>query len=138
MKSRHPAVMLHLMLLMFALACFGARASAPELARQGDEPVREVHVTAARFKFSPDVLAAVQNETVRIVVRSVDVTHGFEMKALGIDREIPRGGEPVEIEFTPGRSGTFEITCSEYCGIGHDRMKAVLLVRPAHPTGDGL
>jgi len=36
----------------------------------------------------------------------------------------------VSVELTPTKVGTFQITCSEYCGSGHSRMKAWLIVTP--------
>jgi len=36
----------------------------------------------------------------------------------------------MTVELTPKEAGTFEITCSEYCGSGHGRMKAWLIVTP--------
>jgi heme/copper-type cytochrome/quinol oxidase subunit 2 len=40
---------------------------------------------------------------------------------------IPKGGEAVA-EFVADQVGTFDITCSEYCGTGHAAMKARLVV----------
>jgi heme/copper-type cytochrome/quinol oxidase subunit 2 len=34
----------------------------------------------------------------------------------------------VTVRFRADRAGTFPITCSEYCGSGHRRMKASLVV----------
>jgi len=42
--------------------------------------------------------------------------------------EIPRGGEPVTIEFAATAAGQFPILCSEYCGDGHEDMKGMLVV----------
>jgi heme/copper-type cytochrome/quinol oxidase subunit 2 len=36
----------------------------------------------------------------------------------------------VTVELTPTEIGTFEISCSTYCGRGHGRMKASLIVTP--------
>ena len=49
-------------------------------------------------------------------------------KAFKIGKEIPRGGDPVTIDFTPDAPGQFPILCSEYCGDGHDDMKGTLVV----------
>ena len=44
--------------------------------------------------------------------------------------KVPKDGEPVSLVFVASRAGTFEITCSEYCGSGHRNMKARLVVLP--------
>jgi heme/copper-type cytochrome/quinol oxidase subunit 2 len=41
---------------------------------------------------------------------------------------IPKVREPVTVEFVADRAGTFDITCSEYCGTGHRAMKGKLIV----------
>jgi len=67
---------------------------------------------------------------VRLNVVSADGTHGFQVKELGLNTRIPAGGRTMTVELTPKEAGTFEIKCSEYCGSGHGRMKAWLIVRP--------
>ena len=52
------------------------------------------------------------------------------MKALGLNVGSPAGGRSVTVELTPKEVGTFEINCSEYCGRGHGRRKASLIVTP--------
>jgi hypothetical protein len=55
--------------------------------------------------------------------------HGVEIKKFKVKKEIPRGGDPVMIEFTATEAGRFPIVCSEYCGNGHDDMKGALIVK---------
>jgi heme/copper-type cytochrome/quinol oxidase subunit 2 len=45
--------------------------------------------------------------------------------------KIPSGGDSVSATFVARRAGTFEILCSEYCGLGHRDMKARLVVASA-------
>jgi heme/copper-type cytochrome/quinol oxidase subunit 2 len=52
------------------------------------------------------------------------------VKALGLNTGIPADGRAVIVELTPTKAGTFEINCSTYCGRGHGRMKASLIVTP--------
>jgi heme/copper-type cytochrome/quinol oxidase subunit 2 len=52
------------------------------------------------------------------------------VKALGLNARVPTRGKTVTVELTPKAAGTFEITCSEYCGTGHSRMKAWMIVTP--------
>jgi heme/copper-type cytochrome/quinol oxidase subunit 2 len=63
-------------------------------------------------------------------VVSVDGTHGFQPKALGLNAGIPAGGRTVTVELTPREVETFEISCFKYCGRGPGRMKASSIVTP--------
>jgi heme/copper-type cytochrome/quinol oxidase subunit 2 len=62
-------------------------------------------------------------------VVSVDGTHGFQPKALGLNAGIPAGGRTVTVELTPKEVGTFEINCFKYCGRGSGRMKSIVTPR---------
>ena len=95
---------------------------------QTDEP-RVIEITARRFAFEPAEVEATVGEHLQLVVRSADGVHGLEIKKLKIKKEVPRGGEPVTIDFTATTEGTFPILCSEYCGKGHNDMTGMLIVR---------
>lgn len=112
-----------------ALLAYAGLAAAPAPPRaQAPEP-RVVEVVAKRFAFEPTRIEVSEGETVRIMVRSADGVHGFGIKKFKVAEEIPRGGQPVVIEFTANAVGDFEILCSEYCGKGHEEMKGRLVVR---------
>ena len=89
-----------------------------------------VEMTARRFAFLPEQVDAVEGDEVTINVRSADGTHGIEIGKLKLKKTIPRGGEVVTLSFTAPAPGRYLITCSEYCGRGHDDMKSVLVVAP--------
>ena len=95
---------------------------------QTDGP-RVIEITARRFAFEPTEIDATLGEHLQLVVRSADGVHGLEIKKLKIKKEVPRGGEPVTIDFTATTEGTFPILCSEYCGKDHNDMKGMLIVR---------
>jgi cytochrome c oxidase subunit 2 len=98
-------------------------------ARAGQKPEpRVVEIVARRFAFEPAVVEAAAGERLQLVVRSADGPHGFGIKKFKVEREIPRGGAPVIIEFTADAPGRYPILCSEYCGEGHDDMKGTLVV----------
>jgi cytochrome c oxidase subunit II len=94
---------------------------------QSDEP-RIIEITARRFAFEPASIEASIGEHLQLVVRSADGVHGLEIKKLKIKKEVPRGGEPVTIDFTATTEGTFPILCSEYCGKGHTDMTGMLII----------
>jgi cytochrome c oxidase subunit II len=91
------------------------------------DPVHEVQVVAKKFAFEPAIIQVTAGEPVRLVIRSADTVHGFAIRDLKIDVEVPRGGAPMVVEFTAPRAGRYEIACSEFCGSGHGQMKAALV-----------
>ncbi|OFW16177.1 MAG: hypothetical protein A3F70_02535 [Acidobacteria bacterium RIFCSPLOWO2_12_FULL_67_14] len=120
--------------LLLIATVLGAAPDAREAPRQAGQP-RIVTVTATRFAFEPSEIEATEGEPLRIVVRSGDGLHGFEIRDFSVSREVPRGGEPVVIEFTPTRAGRFPILCSVYCGEGHADMRGALVVRARESGG---
>ena len=93
------------------------------------DSIRTVDVRLSRYAFAPEHIEVRLGERVRLNLISLDRAHGFRVKELGLNAPIPAGGR-VTVELTPNEAGTFEIACSEYCGVGHGRMKASLIVRP--------
>jgi cytochrome c oxidase subunit 2 len=96
---------------------------------EGDvDGVKTIDVIASQFKFEPATISVVEGDTLRLRLRSADRTHGIGIKAFRVKSLIPKVGEAVTVEFVADRAGTFEITCSEYCGTGHRAMKGKLIV----------
>lgn len=89
---------------------------------------RTIAIVAKRFTFEPARIEVKAGEHVRLVLTSADGVHGVEIKKFKVNKKIPRGGEPVTIEFTATAAGQFPILCSEYCGDGHEDMKGILVV----------
>ncbi len=89
---------------------------------------RTIEVVAKRFSFEPARIEVTEGETVRLVVTSADGVHGIEIKKFKVNKRIPRGGEPVTIEFVASAAGEYPVLCSEYCGKGHEDMKGTLVV----------
>ena len=102
-------------------------------ASQAAEP-RTIEVIARRYAFEPATIDAVEGERLRILVKSGDGLHGFEIKKFKVSKEIPRGGVPVVIEFTASEPGKFPILCSVFCGDGHADMKGMLVVTAGPPA----
>ena len=127
---RHPAWKV-IAVSGFAIAALAIGDSRP--LAQAAEP-RIIDITARRFAFEPSEIEATVGEKLQLVVRSADGVHGLEIKKLKVKKEIPRGGEPVTIDFTATAEGNFPILCSEYCGNGHDDMSGMLIVRSVART----
>jgi cytochrome c oxidase subunit 2 len=93
------------------------------------EPIRTIDVALSRFAFEPERIEVRVGERVRLNVRSMDSAHGFQVKELDLLAHLPARGHTV-IELAPTKAGAYRVACSEYCGIGHSRMKAWLIVTP--------
>ena len=113
------------------LVCAGV-AAAPVKSTRQTEP-RVVEIVAKRFAFVPSRIEVTEGDTVRLVVRSADGMHGVQIKKFKVSEEVPRGDEPVTIEFTATAVGEFEIACAAYCGKGHEEMRGTLVVLPREP-----
>lgn len=95
-----------------------ATASAPKI----------IEVIAKRSGFEPAQIEVTEGDYVRLVVKSADGVHGLAIKKFKVEKKVPRGGDPVTIDFVASAAGNFPILCSEYCGDGHDDMKGMLVV----------
>jgi cytochrome c oxidase subunit 2 len=67
------------------------------------------------------------NRPVIIQLSSKDVIHSFGVPAMRVKQDtIP--GTLSSVWFTPTVMGQFDVQCSQLCGLGHYRMKAVITV----------
>jgi len=93
----------------------------------GAEP-RVVEITARRFEFTPAEVVLRKDEAVTLRLRSLDVTHGFFQRGLGIDLEI-EPGKVAEVTLTPRTPGRYTTICDHFCGSGHGNMKMTFVVQ---------
>jgi len=118
-----------LIVLLFAICTTADGAWAPQVKGGGTvEDVKTIDVIASRFKFEPATITVAQGDSIRLRLRSTDRTHGIAIKAFRVKALIPKMGETVTVEFVADQAGTFDFTCSEYCGTGHAGMKGRLVV----------
>jgi cytochrome c oxidase subunit 2 len=117
--------------LLAGIAAAASSSRAPSRVQSTDP--RVIEVIAKRYTFEPAQIDVTEGEPVRIMVKSGDGLHGFEIKKFRIAKEIPRGADPVVIEFTATEAGTFPILCSVFCGDGHGDMTAMLVVSARAP-----
>ena len=90
--------------------------------------VKEFKITAKQFEFSPSTIEVSKGDKVRLIVTSMDVPHGIAIREYGINKQL-NPGEPVTIEFTADKAGTFTAYCTVFCGSGHSNMKGKLIVK---------
>jgi len=62
-----------------------------------------------------------------IELSSKDVIHSFGIPAMRVKQDVVPGLRSA-VWFTPTVTGDFEVACSQLCGVGHYRMKAVITV----------
>ena len=60
-----------------------------------------------------------------------DVVHSFFVPAFRLKQDIVPGMD-IKLWVRPTRTGTFELACSELCGLGHYRMRGVVIVHSAN------
>ena len=89
---------------------------------------KEFKITAKQFEFTPSTIDVNKGDKVRLVVTSVDVPHGLAIPEYGINQRL-EPGQPVTIEFTADKVGTFTAYCSVVCGSGHKSMKVQIIVK---------
>jgi cytochrome c oxidase subunit II len=89
--------------------------------------VHEIKMTAKKYQFDPSVITVKQGEKVRLVITATDRDHGFKLDEYGINQKLKKG-DPATIEFTADKPGTYTFRCSEFCGMGHLKMKGKLVV----------
>ena len=88
---------------------------------------KQFRLTARKYQFSPTTIRVKQGDRVKLIITAIDAEHGFKLEAFHIGRALPKG-EPVMIEFTADRTGSFPFECSHFCGLGHRKMKGQLTV----------
>ena len=87
-----------------------------------------VAISAHRFDFSPAEVTLERGQPVILRLTSLDVTHGFFSKQLGLD-EIIEHGKTLDVPLTPREAGRFTVICDHFCGAGHGNMKLVIVVK---------
>jgi cytochrome c oxidase subunit II len=77
------------------------------------------------------------NRPVRLLITSRDVIHSFFVPAFRIKQDaVP--GRYAEIWFEATKTGTFQVLCTEYCGLDHSMMRAEVVVHPPQEFDDWL
>jgi cytochrome c oxidase subunit 2 len=100
---------------------------APAGVRQVGPGRYEVRMVAMTFTFLPNEIRIPRGAEVDFVIASADVIHGFEVVGTNVNgMVIP--GRITRLNASFDRPGEYLIVCNEYCGAGHQAMKAKLIV----------
>ncbi len=115
----------------------------------------EIHVVAKQWMWriqhpggarEIDELHVPANTPVRLAMTSEDVIHDLYLPSLRLKQDI-LPGRTTYLWFTANKTGTFWLTCAEFCGTDHSRMGGKLVIvtpdayarwTAAQPEGDDL
>src|SRR5438309_9252654 len=111
-----------------ALALFAVPSAPAQEASSRAGGAGEIKVTANKFEFDPNPITVKKGDHVKLVITALDRDHGFKLEAFNIDQKLKKG-DPATIEFTADKAGTFPFRCSDFCGMGHRKMKGKLVVQ---------
>ncbi len=89
---------------------------------------REFTIIAKDFKFDPTRIEVMQDDLVKITVKSDDIAHSFTMDEYRISKRVPAGGSTT-FEFRADRPGTFAFYCALTNEPGHKMMHGELVVK---------
>lgn len=112
---------------LLGLICFSALLALTGAQRVQANNVPVIDITAKRFAFSPDKITLKKGQAVKLRLHSEDVTHGFFLRPLKLDEEIP-AGESIDVSVTPEVTGTFTTICDHFCGANHGNMNMTIVV----------
>jgi cytochrome c oxidase subunit II len=76
-----------------------------------------------------DVLRVPVDRPTRLEMISLDVIHSVYIPAFRIKEDVVPG-MTTHLWFTPRETGAYDLFCTEYCGVGHSHMRAVIEVLP--------
>jgi len=65
----------------------------------------------------------------RLAMTSLDVIHSVYIPAFRIKEDVVPG-MTTHLWFTPTQSGSYDLFCTEYCGVGHSHMRTTVEVLP--------
>jgi cytochrome c oxidase subunit 2 len=89
---------------------------------------REFTVVAKDYQYSPTRIEVMQDDLVKLTVRSSDIAHSFTIDEYRISKRVPAGGATT-FEFQADRPGTFAFYCALTSEPGHRMMHGELIVR---------
>lgn len=98
-----------------------------EIVVVSDSKLKEFDMSARQWSFEPATIMVKEGDTVRLNIKSEDVTHGFAISEFGVnERLLP--GKTTTVEFVADKKGEYIFFCSVPCGSGHGGMKGKLIV----------
>jgi cytochrome c oxidase subunit 2 len=76
-----------------------------------------------------DVLRVPVGKPIRLILTSKDVIHSFFVPAFRIKEDCVPGME-THLWFRVNEPGSYDVFCTEYCGVGHSHMRSKIIAVP--------
>lgn len=92
---------------------------------------------AGRDDITGAILRVPAGRQVELQLKSRDVIHNFFVRELRIKQDVVPG-MTIPLRFTADTPGTYEVPCSELCGLGHHQMRSSLVVMPPEAFAEWL
>jgi cytochrome c oxidase subunit 2 len=112
----------------------------PEMINEGNQNLFGLdpeHDVESRDDIVTAEMAIPVNKEVHLLMHAKDVSHSFYVPALRIHQDFVPGLD-LSLHFTATKVGTYEIVCSQLCGLGHYNMRAFLKVLSQQDFDDWL
>lgn len=87
----------------------------PEVTEEAN--VKTIEIEAGSYYYKPNTITVKKGDKVKVVIKSVDMMHNFNIDELGVKSDTAKAGETATVEFTADKVGSFEY----YCAIGQHR-----------------
>ena len=95
-----------------------------------DEKTFQVFSVASMWQFQPSEIFIPVGSEVDFYLTSKDVVHGFNISEKNVNMMAVYGAiNKTTVKFD--KPGVYDIICHEYCGVGHQNMRAQVIVN--HP-----
>jgi len=95
-----------------------------------DEKTYQVFSVASMWQFQPAEIYIPVGSEVDFYLTSKDVCHGFNIAEKNVNMMAIYGAiNKTTVKFD--KPGVYDIVCHEYCGVGHQNMRAQVIVN--HP-----
>jgi len=92
-----------------------------------DEKTYQVFSVASMWQFQPSEIYIPVGSEVDFYLTSKDVVHGFNIAQKNVNMMAVYGAiNKTTVKFE--KPGVYDIICHEYCGIGHQNMRAQVIV----------
>ena len=92
-----------------------------------DENTYQVFAVASMWQFQPAEIFIPTGSEVDFYLTSTDVVHGFNISEKNVNMMAVYGAlNKTTVKFN--KPGVYDIVCHEYCGIGHQNMRAQVIV----------
>ena len=92
-----------------------------------DEKTYQVFSVASMWQFQPGEIYIPVGSEVDFYLTSKDVTHGFNISDKNVNMMAVYGAiNKTTVKFD--KPGVYDIICHEYCGVGHQNMRAQVIV----------